>query len=252
MKRLVRRARALALAFRGDFMVIDRWLWISGQLPARPVELVDAGCGSGVWVLLSAALGHKALGLTNDTDAITRCNTRAVSLNAPAARFELQDLRTLGERGDMQASCDVVLCSEVIEHLLDDQGLLCDLANLLRPGGTLLLTTPSSNYRPMSRADAGPFLPIEDGRHVRKGYSSQDLSSMVRAAGLEPELVQQCSGVLSQKSTWLLNLLATKVGYTVAWVLTLPLRPLPLIIDPLVRRLGLWPDYSICIRASRA
>ena len=39
-------------------------------------------------------------------------------------------------------SVDLLLCSEVIEHITDTQSQLAELARILKPDGTLILTTP--------------------------------------------------------------------------------------------------------------
>ena len=44
---------------------------------------------------------------------------------------------------------DLVLCAETIEHVRDLQLLLSELRRVLRPGGTLAVTTPAS--RPLMR-----------------------------------------------------------------------------------------------------
>ncbi len=51
------------------------------------------------------------------------------------------DLRERLPYGD--ASFDVVLLVEVIEHLSDHQAALGELARILKPGGSLILTTPN-------------------------------------------------------------------------------------------------------------
>jgi len=40
-------------------------------------------------------------------------------------------------------SFDLVISSEVIEHILEPEKMLVDVARVLRPGGTLILTTPN-------------------------------------------------------------------------------------------------------------
>jgi 2-polyprenyl-3-methyl-5-hydroxy-6-metoxy-1,4-benzoquinol methylase len=40
-------------------------------------------------------------------------------------------------------SVDVVLAAEIIEHIVDTQGFVAEIARVLRPGGTVLFSTPN-------------------------------------------------------------------------------------------------------------
>lgn len=56
-------------------------------------------------------------------------------------------------------SFDLVWCSEVIEHLQDPAASLAEMRRVLKPGGTLLLTTPNSYawfYRLLGAAGVPP------------------------------------------------------------------------------------------------
>ena len=98
----------------------------------------------------------------------------AKKLGLTNCKFEVQDVRSLGERRDLFNKFDIILCAENIEHILNDNKLMKDMAYCLKEGGKLILTTPNSGYIPIGKGDAGPFLKIEDGGHVRKGYSKED------------------------------------------------------------------------------
>ena len=43
--------------------------------------------------------------------------------------------------GDEEA--DVVLAGEILEHIVDTEGFLCEIRRVLRPGGSLVLSTPN-------------------------------------------------------------------------------------------------------------
>lgn len=169
---------------------------------------------------------------------------------APLARFEVQDVRVLDQRHDLRDQFDVVICCENIEHILNDRKLMVDMSGCLKANGILLLTTPNLNYVPITKGDLGPFSKVEDGGHVRKGYSSQDLNDLCVSAGLNVARIGFCSGFMSQKITALLRI-AGRIHPLIGWGLVLPLRVLPLIFDPWIARMTNWPGFSITLVATK-
>jgi 2-polyprenyl-3-methyl-5-hydroxy-6-metoxy-1,4-benzoquinol methylase len=242
-----------ATLVHGDTLVLDRWRWLRRRLPrARAGErLLDVGCGSGAFTIGAARRGYAALGLSWDQRNQRVAAERAALAHAPQASFEVCDVRRLDSRPDLAGRFDVALCLEVIEHVLDDGKLMADIAACLKPGGRLLLTTPSADCRPITREDRGPFSTVEDGGHVRKGYSEETLRALAQAAGLVVEEISTCSGFASQKITWLMRSIG-RISGALAWLVVLPLRPLPLLLDPLIARLSGWPAFSIALVARRS
>lgn len=55
-------------------------------------------------------------------------------------------------------SFDLVLCTEVIEHIPDSKRALSEMHKLLKPGGVLILSTPQ-RYSPLELAAKVAFLP---------------------------------------------------------------------------------------------
>lgn len=53
---------------------------------------------------------------------------------------------------------DLILCTEVIEHIADSRGALAEIHRLLKPGGHLILSTPQ-RYSPLEVAGRIAFLP---------------------------------------------------------------------------------------------
>jgi ubiquinone/menaquinone biosynthesis C-methylase UbiE len=61
---------------------------------------------------------------------------------------------------------DMALCTEVIEHLEDDQAGIAELGRVLQPDGNLVLSVPV------------PPAPRYDGAHVHEGYTYPQLQNL--------------------------------------------------------------------------
>jgi SAM-dependent methyltransferase len=120
--RAVRMARMLARALDG----------VSG-----PACILDVGCGDGTAAALAAqrSPGHRVLGL--DWSAGSAARARRLGLTVVRASVDAPGLPVASE------SADVVIMSELIEHLLDTDAALDEVMRVLKPGGSLLLSTPN-------------------------------------------------------------------------------------------------------------
>jgi SAM-dependent methyltransferase len=63
---------------------------------------------------------------------------------------------------------DLVLCTEVLEHIENDAAALDEIRRVLAPKGWLLITVPTPPA-------------VYDPNHVREGYSAEHLGGMLRA-----------------------------------------------------------------------
>jgi 2-polyprenyl-3-methyl-5-hydroxy-6-metoxy-1,4-benzoquinol methylase len=243
-----------ATLIQGDTLVIDRWYWLKKHLTKLTGgKLIDIGCGSGAFSLGAGKLNFDALGLSWDKVNQDKAAERARILKLEnKVHFEIQDVRFLDERKEYTGKYDVAICTENIEHIINDQKLMTDMANVLKPGGLLLLTTPNYNYVPMGIGDSKKSIsPIEDGGHVRIGYTPDDCKRLCAATGFEVISITYCSGFMSQKVTAFFRVIIKIFGYPVAWVLIAPFRLLPLIFDKLITAVFKWPGYSICLAARK-
>jgi 2-polyprenyl-3-methyl-5-hydroxy-6-metoxy-1,4-benzoquinol methylase len=209
------------------------------------------GCGTGAFTIGAARRGYRCLGISFDERNQRVARERALMSDQPGATFVIGDVRKLDVIDGVRGPYDVVICLECIEHILDDLRLFREMADRLNPGGRLLLTTPNYYYQPISHSDRGPFSKVEDGWHVRRGYTPAMLEELCRQAGLVSGEITDCSGFVSQKVTSVWRSLGRVLRSPgIHWVVTLPLRGLPiLLVDDLLTHAIGWPFFSICLEA---
>jgi SAM-dependent methyltransferase len=236
-----------SLLLHGDPCVLDRWVWLRGQLQRGAARTFDAGCGNGVFSVYAARAGNEVVAASFSAAELERARGRAELLGVRGIRFRTLDLREIDAHRHELGRFNQIICLETIEHVSDDAALLRALAQLLEPGGTLLLSAPFADHRPLYSEAREPSAD-EDGSHVRYGYSRERLRELLEQAGLQLRDEELLSGVVSQKVTNLMRRLTVRVGRPLAWLLVLPLRPLAALDGPLTKLLRV-PELSIAVRA---
>ncbi len=237
------------LLFHSDSLVLDRFLWVRRNLRGGSLRTLDAGCGNGVFSMYARRCGNHVVAASFSAEEQESAKRRADSLDIGGIDFRLLDLRELESRRASLGMFDQIICLETIEHLSDDEGLMRSLARLLEPGGQLLLSTPFDRHRPLYGEASDPS-EVEDGSHVRFGYSQKRLAQLAEEAGLRVESEVFVSGVISQKLTSLLWILTSRFGLLAAWLIVLPLRPL-VILDEVLTGVLRYPHLCVAVRAVR-
>lgn len=239
-----------ATILHGDPTVADRWEWVQRHLQAGPSKTLEAGCGTGAMTLFAARVGNAALGLSFNERNNEVAERRAKLLRLEDAKFRTADLRTLERLGLETEGYDQILCLETIEHLLEDQKLLDNMSRLLKRHGRLLLTTPFKGHYPLigEAQDQNYRTTVEDGGHVRFGYTAEEIREMCSKAGLEVISEEYLSGYISQKLYTLFCTLDAYLPHRLVWLLTLPMRPLRR-LDALATKLLRYPGLSLAVVA---
>jgi 2-polyprenyl-3-methyl-5-hydroxy-6-metoxy-1,4-benzoquinol methylase/glycosyltransferase involved in cell wall biosynthesis len=100
---------------------------------------LDAGCGSGVLTRRLAALGAAGDAVDGSAEMIREAQHMA-AIGNPEARFAYRLIETIEHLDSPDQEYDGVLCSSVIEYVDSPSAALAELARVLKPGGTLVLS----------------------------------------------------------------------------------------------------------------
>ena len=235
----------------GDTLVLDRYFWLLKHLPKtnEKMTLLDVGCGTGAFTLAAASRGYDSVGLSWDerNQAEAESSAKLAGLESRAS-FEIADIRDLHLYKKHKGAFDVCINFENMEHIIDDKKLMIDIFNALKPGGMLIFSSPYYFLRPISKSDKGPFSNVEDGGHVRRGYTKSMLKELCVVSGFQIDKISGCSGLLSQKITALYRVFF-KINPLLAWIVILSLRILPLLFDKTIAHFFGTIDFSICMVA---
>lgn len=119
--------------------VVESWLRdVATRLAKSRLDILDYGCGTGDHLTAPlASLGHAVLGVDLHPESIADAERRYAW---PSLKFRTGDLDTLLAEG---LSFDVVICSEVLEHVDDPEGFLAKIRALTRVDGAVIITTPN-------------------------------------------------------------------------------------------------------------
>ena len=104
-------------------------------------QVLDFGCGSGVMLPFLCEISTRVTGMDIDLlpfERVSRQRTFSTNLQVHNAReVTLSDLP--------KASFDLIIATDVLEHVADLPGTLTDMGALLKPGGQIVISGPTEN-----------------------------------------------------------------------------------------------------------
>lgn len=171
---------ALGMMFLREWYVKRKIKQLYGK--NAPKDIFDAGCGFGQYSYFMARKFPTAQIKAVDVkvDYLEDCKFFFEKTGLQNVHFEYADLQKI----DFENQFDFVLSVDVMEHIEDDIGVFKRFYKALRPGGRVLINTPSNlGGSDADSEDDDSF--IEE--HVRLGYSKEDISTKLEAAGFEVE-----------------------------------------------------------------
>lgn len=207
-------------------------------------QVLDAGCGNGMLAYKSFLKGNAVTGISFNKSEAERCRqlfNEFLGISEDRLKFEvlnLYDIESLGQR------YDEIICSEVIEHLVDDKKVCQSFYRLLKPGGVLHVCCPNAEHPYNINF---PLDEEEKGGHVRAGYTLQSYAELLEPMGFRIVAHQGLGGPVRQAFNQRIKKLQERFGAIAGFPLFLISLPF-LFLDQRTPRV----PYSIYIKAVKS
>ena len=223
-----------------DFNYYNRDQWVASwaaQIP-KGSRILDVGAGIGKYRSLFSHCDYRTQDFGQERDTVGKYTP--LDYVSDIMAIPVPD-----------KSIDVVLCTEVLEHVAEPIRAVKEMARILKPGGTLLLTAPLGSFLHQE-----PF-------HFYGGYTPHWYRKFLSDAGFSVRSIDANRGFFSwfSQETYRLQELIRprntaglgfrkRIGTTLVWIVV---RPLAWVVPPIAYWLdGLGLDdtatvgYHVC------
>jgi len=149
-----------------------------GGVAGRRLRVCELGCGTG-GILAAVAEKHDVFGI--------ECSPQALAYARQALGDRVRSGRLPDEIDLPPASFDVVLLTDVLEHIEDDTASARTALTLLRPGGIVVATVPAYQWL---------YSPRDAHHHHFRRYGKQQFAALWKIAAAETLLLSHYNTLL--------------------------------------------------------
>lgn len=156
---------------------IHRELRLWKKSASENSQILDAGSGFGQYSFYMSKMSSKfnLLGVDVKDDQVADCNQFFKASGRNNAKFEVGDLTVFKKEN----TYDLVLCVDVMEHILEDVDVFKHFNQSMKSGAMLLISTPSDQGGSNADEHGESFI----GEHVRDGYPVEEMRDKLKQAG---------------------------------------------------------------------
>lgn len=167
-----------------DLLLLRSWhihkelyIWAK-NMKNKPVHILDAGAGFGQYTywLSRQNPNWNILAVDVKKEQVRDCNKFFREIGAEKVLFRIEDLTKFVA----EESFDLILSVDVMEHIEEDVLVFQNFAKSLKPGGMLIISTPSDQGG-SDVTEEGESSFIEE--HVRDGYNVDEIKNKILSAG---------------------------------------------------------------------
>lgn len=163
---------------------------INFYIKPYPLKILDIGSGAGSLSIYLASKGNKVLGIDISKKAVVVGIQSARELGLKNVKFKKMQFP---EEIKTNTKFDMILFTEVIEHLKDDALAIKKINRLLKTEGLLIISTPSITA-PLHRLHLTQRFDKEVG-HLRR-YSLTQLKNILKSNGFKILEIKKTEGII--------------------------------------------------------
>jgi ubiquinone/menaquinone biosynthesis C-methylase UbiE len=108
----------------------------------KPVKILDIGCGRGWYenMLINVIDNCQVTAIDGNEEYLRQARKAVVSKSVNFVKGDATKLSFPNNH------FDGIICSEVLEHITNDEQVIKEIRRVLRPGGTALISVPNKSY----------------------------------------------------------------------------------------------------------
>jgi ubiquinone/menaquinone biosynthesis C-methylase UbiE len=113
-----------------------RYRMLSSKVPKESKKVLEIGCGNGELIRMLAEEGHECVALDLSKNRLAKIMNMAKKLDVAQIQGDATNIPL------QKLSIDVIMCSEVLEHIKDYEKVLKQMNRILKPHGRIVVSVP--------------------------------------------------------------------------------------------------------------